>query len=99
MMEATLASLRWGTKRREEGGLGTPCLDLVKVALGKAAASVARAGETASSEAREIQQVSVHDGEGGGGQLQKLGNLVREGGSLEGEGDGRGAEAGGGVVN
>jgi len=37
--------------------LGTPCLDLVKVALGKAAASVARAGETVSSETREIQQV------------------------------------------
>ena len=55
-MEATLASLRWGTKRREEGGLGTPCLDLVKVALGKVAASMARAGETASSETTEIQQ-------------------------------------------
>ena len=57
MMEATLASLRWGTKRREEGGLGTPCLDLVKMALGKVAASEARVGETASSEAGEIQQV------------------------------------------
>ena len=51
-------SLRWGTKRREEGGFGAPCRDLVKVALGKAAARVASAGETASLEAREIQQVS-----------------------------------------
>ena len=38
--------------------MGTPCRVLVKTALGKAAASVARAGETASFEAREIQQVS-----------------------------------------
>ena len=37
--------------------MGTPCLDLVKKALGKVAASVARAGETASSETRGIQQV------------------------------------------
>ena len=37
--------------------MGTPCLDLVKMALGKVAASEARVGETASSEAREIQQV------------------------------------------
>jgi hypothetical protein len=45
-------------KSREEGGLGTPCLDLVKTVFGNVAARVVRAGEMALLETREIQLVS-----------------------------------------